>query len=289
MLSRLLREDVELILRMPDTCAKVHADPGQIEQVVMNLAVNARDAMPTGGTLTIELSDVEVDHAYAERHPGLAAGRYAKLSVTDTGVGMSAETRERLFQPFFTTKEIGKGTGLGLSTVFGVVEQSRGHVHVASELGRGTAIEVYLPATSLPEDRAAPGTDLPLIPIQGWETVLLVEDDDQVRAAARAVLTRYGYRVLEARDGVEATEQSARFRGDIHILLTDTVMPGISGPALAQQLASDRPSMKTLFMSGYTDNESIREGVLTSTVAFLSKPFTPEMLLRHVRMALSMR
>ncbi|HEY1381123.1 MAG TPA: response regulator [Gemmataceae bacterium] len=282
LIRRLIGEDITLVTHLADGLAPVRADPGQLEQVILNLAVNARDAMPKGGTLTITTGEVKVDVTAAANQPGLRPGRYALLTVADTGHGMDAQTKARIFEPFFTTKESGKGTGLGLATVYGIVVQSGGHIDVSSELNRGTVFRVLWPQAAGP---AKPGSahDLDLSVRGGTETVLLVEDEDAVRGLAAKVLASYGYRVIEARDGAEA-EQVGRRGGDyLHLMVTDVVMPGISGLELATRLEPVRPKMKVLFMSGYTDDAIVRRGVLAEDAAFLQKPFTPEVLARKVR------
>ena len=285
MLQRLLGETIQLeLVAAPDT-GLVKADPGQLEQVIMNLAVNARDAMPDGGRLTIATGELELDSSAAREHSEAAPGRYVMLQVSDTGTGMDQATRTRLFEPFFTTKEQGKGTGLGLSTVYGIVKQSGGHIWVQSEIGRGTTFKICLP---LAEDEvaivdSAGLADVEAEPVRGAETILLVEDARRVREVVREILEMNGYAILEARNGSEALDIVAAHTGPIHLMVTDVVMPHMSGRELAQRLATVRPETRVLFMSGYTDDAIVRHGVLEEGTAFLSKPFTPDSLSTKVR------
>jgi PAS domain S-box-containing protein len=281
MLRRLVGEDVALVSRLSSSIGKVRVDRGSIEQVLMNLAVNARDAMPAGGTLTIESSDAVLDEAYVREHLGAKAGRHVLLAVTDTGTGMDEATQAHVFEPFFTTKERGKGTGLGLSTVFGIVQQSGGRIGFESEPGKGTCFQVYLPVVDAEGVRPSRAPAAPTTP-RGSETILLVEDDEQLRAVARAVLERGGYRVLVAPDGREALALSEKYPGPIDLLLTDVVMPHLRGPELAGRIAATRPATKILCMSGYTD-DAFRRGELGPGIAFLPKPITPTTLTKKVR------
>lgn len=282
LIRRLIGEDITLTTHLADGLASVTADPGQLEQVILNLAVNSRDAMPEGGTLTVTTANVTVDSATARGSPGLAPGSYAMLTVSDTGVGMDAETRARAFEPFFTTKEAGRGTGLGLATVYGIVVQSGGSIDVQSEPMRGTTFRVLLPQTERPQPKP-PGRTNNAASLGGTETVLLVEDEETVRGLAARVLRGHGYQVLEAADAAEAERMAATGGRFLHLLLTDVVMPGVSGLELARRLSSDRPKMRVLYMSGYTDETIDRRGVLDGNVAFLPKPFLPEALARKVR------
>jgi two-component system cell cycle sensor histidine kinase/response regulator CckA len=281
MLRRLLGEDVELSAIPSSAPAVVNVDPGQMEQVMMNLAVNARDAMPGGGKLTIEVGHVDLDDAYAAAHPQSTPGRHVMLAVSDNGSGMDAATQARVFEPFFTTKELGKGTGLGLSTVFGIVRQSAGTIWLYSELGKGTTFKVYLPVAGQPVDNAAQRS-AELVRLQGTEIVLLVEDEEGVRKGVRSILQRSGYRVLDAPGGPDALLLSEEHH-HIDLLLTDVVMPRMSGAQLAARLQAIRPELKVLYMSGYTENAVVLHGVLSAEVAFVQKPITPAALLTRVR------
>jgi nitrogen-specific signal transduction histidine kinase/CheY-like chemotaxis protein len=280
LLARVLGEDIELRMRLSPRLGTVKADPGQIEQVVMNLVVNARDAMPRGGMLTVETSNVYLDEAYARVHLEVEPGRYVLLAVSDTGVGMDKETQARAFDPFFTTKEQGKGTGLGLATVFGIVKQSGGNIWLYSEPAGGATFKIYLPRVQEAAET------LSAIPVRrdarGTETILLAEDEPQVRAIARTILEKAGYRVLEATTPADALAISDQ-TDLIDLLLTDVIMPKISGRELAERITKRRPSLKTLFMSGYTDDAVVLHGVLEAGVFFLQKPFTPDSLARKVR------
>jgi signal transduction histidine kinase len=281
MLQRILGADVDLVSIPGSPLGRVRVDPGSLEQVVMNLVVNARDAMPTGGMLTLETANVILDDAYAREHHGVDAGSYVMLAATDTGGGMDKATQAHIFEPFFTTKGAGKGTGLGLSTVFGIVRQSGGSVWVYSEPGKGTTFKIYLPCVDAPVQlrrSAAPPSNL-----RGTETILLVEDDDQVRAVAQAILRKNGYQVVEARNAGEALMHSEKDPRVFDLLLTDVVMPQVSGPELAKRLSIARPDMKVLCMSGYTDDSIVRHGVLEAHIAYLQKPITTESLATKVR------
>ena len=282
MLPRLIGEDVALTLTLDPALGQVKADPGQVEQVIMNLAVNARDAMPDGGKLTIQTANVDLDTAYTHQHPGSRVGSYVMLRVTDTGTGIDPEIQAQIFEPFFTTKERDKGTGLGLATVYGVVKQSGGYIAVDSEKGKGASFSVYL--LRVENAVAAPdlSNDAP-VSVRGSETILLVEDEESLRKLADMFLRDSGYHVLTAADGAQALQVARQYAGPIHLLLTDVVMPGINGRVLAERLAPSQPGMTILYVSGYTDSFIAGHGVLEAGAHLLHKPFTEESLTRKVR------
>jgi PAS domain S-box-containing protein len=281
MLRRLIGEDVQLVTVLESTPLQVLADPGQIEQVLMNLAVNARDAMPCGGKLTIEAKPVTLGAAYAHGHMEVPPGQYVLVAVSDTGCGMDAQTLAQIFEPFFTTKEVGKGTGLGLATVYGIVRQSSGHIFVYSEPSIGTTFKIYLPRLGASVPPPSDETTVPLS--RGDETVLLVEDEPAVRKLLRASLETYGYTVLDAGSALEALDQWATTPRAIDLVVTDVVMPGMSGRELVEQVRRGHPEMKVLFMSGYTDDAVVRHGILTAEMDFLQKPFSPATLAQRIR------
>jgi len=282
MLRRVIGEDIELVTVLAEDLGRVKSDPSWIEQAIMNLAVNARDAMASGGKLTIETGNVDLDETYTGGHVAVEPGRYVMLSVSDTGVGMTPEVVDRLFEPFFSTKEKDKGTGLGLSTVYGIVKQSEGDIWVYSEPGKGTTFKIYLPSVDeLLEERREKvvGDELS----RGNETILLVEDEEEVRKLALRVLERQGYKVLAARQGDEALLMCEQHKGPIHLMLTDVVMPGMNGRELAKRLESLHPEMKVLYMSGYTNNAIVHHGVLAKGMNYIQKPFTVNGLTKKVR------
>jgi PAS domain S-box-containing protein len=282
MFRRLIGEDINLAARLDPELKQIKADPGQIEQVLVNLVVNARDAMPQGGALTIETANFEIDREYVSRHVGAQPGNYVMLAISDTGTGMDEATRARIFEPFFTTKEKGKGTGLGLSTVYGIVKQSGGYIWVDSEPGQGTSFRIYLPQMeSAIESVGSKSREATAPP--GSETIMLVEDDDVVRCLARKVLEQAGYQVLDASGGEEAFRISRSHSAPIHLLLTDVVMPETSGKEVADRMALLRPSARVLFMSGYTDEAIVHHGIADSGVQFIQKPFSPNALATKVR------
>lgn len=281
MLRRLMAEDVEMVVLPGEDLGKIEIDVGQIEQVIMNLAVNARDAIVKGGKLVIETTNVELTTEYANAHVDVEPGSYVMLAMSDNGTGMDKETLARIFEPFFTTKEVGRGTGLGLSTVFGIVRQSGGHVFVYSEPGVGTTFRVYFPRTDRPLTMQAP--PLPAAELTGTNTILLVEDENAVRAAVATVLTRYGYVVLRAADGEQALALCEQHKDTIDLLITDVVMPRVGGREVMERARRILPDLKVLFVSGYTNAAVVQNGDVDHGVAFLPKPFTPEALLRKVR------
>ena len=288
LLRRLIGEDIAVTTALEPGAGNVRADPIQLEQVILNLAVNARDAMPQGGRLTIETRNVELDESYTAQHRPIEPGRYVLLAVTDSGVGMTAEIKAHIFEPFFTTKGVGKGTGLGLATVYGIVRQSDGHIWVYSEPGKGTTFKVYFPRVDAPAD-VFPLRDEVRPPLpRGTETILLVEDETAVRAIARQVLQRQGYTVLDAADGPAAFALLAKANGARpDLLVTDVVMPGMSGRELAEQLCVGFPGLRVLYMSGYTDDAVVLHGVLEAGLQYIQKPFRPDAFLRKVREALA--
>ena len=282
MLKRLIGEDIALSSHLATPVGAVRADPGQLEQVIVNLAVNARDAMPEGGKLTLETANVELDRAHTKEHVVMEPGRYVMLAVSDTGVGMDAATKSHLFEPFFTTKEKGKGTGLGLSTAYGIVKQSGGYIWAYSEPGHGTTFKIYLPRVDAAAKRVTPAP-VRTSPPGGTETLLVVEDQAEVRRLTTKVLEARGYKVLVASDGPEALRLAAQHPAPIQLLVTDVVMPGMSGSELAASLVRARPELKVLYVSGYADESIVRHGILEPGLAFLQKPFTPDALAAKVR------
>ncbi|MBX7183966.1 MAG: response regulator [Vicinamibacteria bacterium] len=286
MLGRLIGENISVVLKPAVGLGTIHADPGQIEQIVLNLAVNARDAMPRGGTLTLETRNVDLDEDYAMQHPGTVAGRYVLFAVSDTGIGMTPEIQAKAFDPFFTTKPEGQGTGLGLATVYGIVKQSGGNVWVYSEPGRGTTFRIYLPRVDRPnanlQPEAPPSGETP----RGTETILLAEDTDSLREVIQETLLERGYKVLAAADGREALAVARAHPGPVDLLLTDVVMPNMGGAELAAALSQVRPSLPVLYMSGYTDGALSHHGVLAEGIMLIEKPFTGDLLCRRVREAL---
>lgn len=282
MLPRLIGEDIDLVTTGNPSLWQIKADPGQIEQVVMNLVVNARDAMPQGGRLTIETGNVDLDPNYPGQRVEIVPGAYVMLAVSDTGTGMTPEIKSRIFEPFFTTKAQGKGTGLGLATVYGIVKQSGGYIWVYTEEGKGTTFKIYLPRTEAAEPQAKKAEDRSRLS-GGSETVLVVEDNESVRSYVRGVLELGGYHLLEANGSEEALKLIEDHSGPIHLVLTDVIMPRMSGPELAERVARLHPETKVLYMSGYTDNAIVHHGVLEAGTFFLQKPFVPETLTRKVR------
>jgi two-component system, cell cycle sensor histidine kinase and response regulator CckA len=282
MLRRLIGEDVLMTTLFAPALRPVKIDPGQLQQVILNLAVNARDAMPRGGRLTIETDNIHFDEAHAVTHPHVKPGDYVFLAISDTGAGMTQATKSRIFEPLFTTKGPGKGTGLGLTTVHNIVKQNAGFIEVYSELGRGSTFKIFLPQIEEPSAIHKSHPHLRIIP-RGNETVLLVEDDNSVRALARHVLQICGYHVLEAADGAEAIKLAESHAGPIDLLVSDVVMPFLGGRHLAERLLAIKPHLKVLFLSGYTNEAVVRHGVLEAEFAFLQKPFSTGALAQKVR------
>jgi PAS domain S-box-containing protein len=285
LLRRLIDDNIEMVTRVQDDLGKVKADPAQIEQVIMNLVVNARDAMPNGGRLVLETTNLDLDTAYANEHLSVKPGRYVMLAVSDTGIGMDEQTLAHIFEPFYTTKESGRGTGLGLSTVYGIVKQSGGYIWVYSEPGKGSTFKVYLPR--VPEQVEESTPPLELEDKRGTETILLVEDEEAVRDLIVTLLSQRGYEVIVARHPAHADQIAAKFPHEIHLLLTDVVMPGTSGRELAALIGARRPGIRVLYMSGYTENVITSGGMLEKGLAFLQKPFSPALLSQKVREVLS--
>jgi len=286
LLARLIGDNISLTISVEPSLGCICADPGQIEQVLLNLAVNARDAMPKGGCLSIKACNAELDESYKQEHQQVIPGQYVMIAVEDSGCGMDRQTQARIFDPFFTTKELGKGTGLGLATVYGIVKQSGGYIWVYSEIGRGTTFKVYLSRVEQSEHSSDP-KESDASSLQGSETILLAEDSESLREIARDYLESIGYTVIEATSGKDALQRACDFEGPIHLLLTDVVMPEMGGPELAEQLLVLRPGVKVIFASGYTDDSIARQGVLDPGVVFIQKPYRPKALARKIREVLS--
>lgn len=282
MLRRLIPEDIQITFIPDPDLGGVFADPGQIEQIIVNLAVNARDAMPAGGKLLMETANVELEAEYCQQHAQVKPGRYIMLAMSDTGIGISSDTQSHIFEPFFTTKELGRGTGLGLSMVYGIVKQNRGHIWVYSEPGHGTTFKIYLPRTDAIREAVEPSPNS-ATSIKGSETILLVEDEDIVREITRKILQKEGYTVLSASSGPMALTIGVQYQEPVHLILSDVLMPGMSGPETVSQLKAGHPLTKVLYMSGHTENAIVHHGVLDQGVAFIQKPFRRETLLRKVR------
>jgi two-component system cell cycle sensor histidine kinase/response regulator CckA len=281
LLPRLIGEDIELVIRSAEDLGAIRADASQMEQVIMNLAVNARDAMPNGGRLSIETSNAELDSAYSAVHPVVRQGSYVLLAVSDTGTGMDAETQSHIFEPFFTTKEQGKGTGLGLATVYGVVKQSGGFIWVYSEVGKGTSFKIYLPRVDQPVEKSGSTQSSSEAP-RGTGTILLAEDEQDVREVAREFLESGGYTVIEARDGVEAIQLVEKHKGAIDLLVTDMVMPGMTGQELSVLLRQKRDGLRILYMSGYSEHAAAESVQGDASIRLLTKPFSRWAFLRAV-------
>jgi CheY-like chemotaxis protein len=286
MLPHLIGEDIELVIAPGANLGKVKADAGQIEQILMNLAANARDAMPDGGKLTIETASVHIDETYVQKQAVMCPGDYVSLAVSDTGAGIAPAHMPHIFEPFYTTKDEGKGTGLGLATVYGIVKQSGGFIWVYSEPGLGSTFKIYLPAASRSDTVQSARTPEAGC-YKGTDTLLLVEDEAPVRHAECEFLTRIGYTVLEAENGADALRVAREYAGSIHLLVSDVVMPNLGGPQLAQQLAAERPSMQVLFVSGYAEATILRRGVVNLQTHFLQKPFSLRTLSAKIRGVLS--
>lgn len=285
LLRRTLREDIGIQIHFGESIPQVEGDLGQIEQVIMNLVVNAQDAMPEGGILTIETAQVDLDENYAKQKNGVTAGSYVMLAISDNGIGMDEDTFNQLFEPFFTTKEQGKGTGLGMSTAYGIIKQHGGNIWAYSEPGQGTTIKIYLPVTTKPGE-VIPRADHRKPVSKGMETVLLAEDDQQVRNLTKAILERYGYKVLVAGSGQEALSIVINHEGPIQLLITDVIMPDMNGKELYQKISKDYPEIKVLYMSGYTDNVIAHHGGIDPGVNFIEKPFNVKTLAAKVRQVL---
>jgi CheY-like chemotaxis protein len=285
MLKRIMRENIELRTVLDPELGNIRADPGQVEQVLMNLAVNARDAMPDGGRLTVETRNVDLTEQHTARHLAVSPGAFVRMTVTDTGVGIPRDVQAHIFEPFFTTKAVGKGTGLGLSTVYGIIKQSGGDIDVYSEVGHGTTFKIYLPCVDENVQRAK-WTDDRSESLTGTETILVVEDEGTVRSLVREILEGCGYRVLEAAGGHEALSICEAYTQQIHLLLTDVIMPKMGGVQLSERVKEMLPDIRTLFMSGYTDDSITDRGLIEETESFIEKPFTPDELSSKVRSVL---
>jgi two-component system cell cycle sensor histidine kinase/response regulator CckA len=282
MLHRIIGEEIQLRTALLKDLGHIKADPGQIEHTILNLVVNAKDAMPSGGTIKIETANVQADEETSNLPPGMKRGNYVTLSVRDTGVGMNPEVQERIFEPFFTTKEKGKGTGLGLSTVYGIIKQSGGEIWVSSEPGKGTIFEIYFPRVDEPLQES-PKESFQKGLRGGNETILIVEDEDGVRKLTRKILSRQGYKILEASGGGDALLLCEQCNEPIHLLLSDVVMPGINGPELARRIKTLSPDVKVLFMSGYADQAIFQSGILDEKACFIQKPFSARNLVEKIQ------